>query len=142
MNKRFLVSVVVMFVATMAMGFLVHGYLLHNDYLRLTPNLFRSQQEAGSFFPYMLLAHVFLAIGWTWIYRQGRENGKPWLMQGVRFGLAVAVLSAIPVYLIYYAVQPMPSDLVAQQIVFETISCVILGVIVAFVNRDPVPARA
>jgi len=142
MNKRFLVSVVVMFVASMLMGFVVHGFLLHNDYNRLTPNLFRAPQEAEHYFGWMLLAHVFLAIGWTWIYRQGRENGKPWLAQGLRFGIAVAVISAIPTYLIYYAVQPMPSDLVAQQVVFDTISCLILGIVVAFVNRDPAPARA
>jgi drug/metabolite transporter (DMT)-like permease len=141
MNKRFLVSVAVMFVASMLMGFVVHGFLLHNDYTRLTPNLFRAPEEAERHFAWMLLAHVFLAIGWTWIYRQGRENAKPWLMQGVRFGLAVAVLTAIPTYLIYYAVQPMPSDLVAQQIVFDTLSCLILGVVVAAVNRDPAPAR-
>lgn len=141
MNRRFWISVAVMFVATMLMGFVVHGLLLKNDYLRLTPNLFRAPQEAEHYFGWMLLAHLFLAIGFTWIYRQGRENAKPWLMQGIRFGLAVAVLSAIPIYLIYYAVQPTPADLVAQQVVFETISCVILGIVVAFVNRDPAPAR-
>jgi drug/metabolite transporter (DMT)-like permease len=137
MSKRFVISIVVMFVATMLAGLVVHGMLLHNDYLRLTPNLFRGEADAQKYFPFMLLAHLFLAIGWTWIYRQGRETGKPWLMQGVRFGLAVAVISSIPMYLIYYAVQPMPADLVAQQIVYDTITCILLGIVAAAVNRDP-----
>ncbi|MGZ5097506.1 MAG: DUF1761 family protein [Usitatibacter sp.] len=139
MNKRFLVSVVVMFVASMITGFVVHGLLLQGDYAKLVPSLFRSPQDSESHFAYMLLAHVFLAVGFTWMYRAGRDN-RPWLGQGARFGLAVAVLSVISTYLIYFAVQPMPSDLVAMQIVFDTIAVVILGVVAAAVNQDRVPA--
>jgi hypothetical protein len=84
----------------------------------------------------MLAAHVLAAIGLTWIYRAGR-NSRPWLGQGVRFGLAVAVLTTIPTYLIYFAVQPMPSDLVAKQIVFDCIAMVLMGILTAALNRDP-----
>ena len=141
MNKAFAVSVAVMFVVSMILGFVVHAVLLHQQYAVLTPQMFRGENDAMAHFPYMLAAHVFIAIGFTWVYRQGREN-KPFLGQGVRFGLAVAVLTTIPTYLIYFAVQPMPSDLVAQQIVFDTVAMVIMGIAVAAVNRDPVPARA
>jgi hypothetical protein len=34
----------------------------------------------------------------------------------------VAVLATIPTYLIYFAVQPMPSDVVAMQIALNTIA--------------------
>jgi hypothetical protein len=53
----------------------------------------------------------------------------------VRFGAAIAVVSTIPVFLIYFAVQPVPSDLVAQQIVFDSIGMLALGVIVAWLNK-------
>ena len=89
----------------------------------------------------MIVAHIVMAIGWTWIYRIGREN-KPWLGQGVRFGLAVAFICTIPTYLIYFAIQPYPSDLVAQQVVYDTIASIVLGIVVAAVNRDPLPPRA
>ena len=141
MNKAFAVSVAVMFVVSMILGFVVHGLLLGQQYAALTPQMFRAENDAMAHFGYMLAAHVFMALGFTWVYRQGREN-KPFLGQGVRFGLAVAVLATIPTYLIYFAVQPLPSDLVAQQVVFDTIAMVILGITVAAVNRDPVPARA
>jgi drug/metabolite transporter (DMT)-like permease len=129
-----------MFVAAMLLGFLVHGMLLHGAYAKLVPEVFRAPDDAQHYFPYMLLAHLFIAIGFTWIYRAGRDN-RPWVGQGLRFGLAVAVLTTIPTYLIYFAVQPLPSDLVAQQIVYDTISMVILGLVVAAVNRDPIPTR-
>ena len=91
------------------------------------------------YFAYMILAHVFIAIGLTWIYRQGRER-KPFLGQGARFGVAVAVLVVIPMYLIYYAVQPMPGALVAKQIVFDTIAMVVMGIVAAWINQRDMPA--
>ena len=45
----------------------------------------------------------------------------------------------IPTYIIYYAVQPLPGAMVVKQIVFDTVAVVVLGVIVALLNR---PVRA
>ena len=135
MNKTFMISVVVLFLVSMTLGFVVHGVLLGPDYAKLQ-SLFRSPQDAQGHFGAMIAAHVLIALGFTWIYRQGRDSGKPFLAQGVRFGIAVAVLTTIPTYLIYYAVQPMPSDVVAKQIVFDTIAMVIMGIVAAAVNRD------
>ena len=134
MSKRALLSVVALFVVAMALGFVVHGLLLASDYGQL-PNLMRTQAEAGAHFPFMILAHVLMAIGLTWIYRRGRED-KPWLGQGVRFGLGVAVMATIPMYLIYHAVCPFPLSLVAKQIAFDTAAAVLLGITAAAVNRD------
>jgi hypothetical protein len=135
MNRRFVVSVVALFVASMLLGLVVHGMLLGGDYAKLQ-NIFRSPGDSQQYFPYMLAAHVFIAIGFTWVYRQGRD-ARPWLGQGIRFGIAIAVLTTIPTYLIYYAVQPMPSDVVAKQVVFDCIAMVIMGIVAAAVNRDP-----
>ena len=140
MNKTFVWSVVAMFIVSMILGFVIHGMLLGGEYAKLM-SLFRTPEDSQRHFPYMLLAHVFMAIGWTWIYRMGREN-KPWMGQGIRFGIAVAVLTTIPGYLIYFAAQPMPSDMVALQIVYDTIGCVIMGIVVAAVNRDAIAVRA
>src|SRR5689334_3523334 len=102
MSKRFWISAVVMFVAAMACDFVVHGVLLGRDYAALTPKLFRPEAEAQSYFPFMLLAHAFMAIGITWLYRGGRST-RPWAGQGLRFGLALAFYAVVPTYLIYFA---------------------------------------
>jgi cytochrome bd-type quinol oxidase subunit 2 len=133
MTKKFWISVVVMYVLSMALGFLVHGYLLAPEYAKLT-NLFRQPADQEAHFAVMLLAHVFIAVGFTWVYLRGREN-KPFLAQGLRYGAAVAVLSTIPTYLIYLAVQPMPEALVVKQIVFDTIAMLAMGVVVAGINK-------
>ena len=139
MNKTFVVSVIVMFVVSSIAGFLVHGMLLGADYARLT--FFRSNTDFMEHYAAMAAANLIWAVAFTWIYRQGRD-GRPFVGQGVRFGIAVALLAVIPTYLIYYAVQPMPSDLVAKQIAFDLVAMVILGLTAAAVNRDALPARA
>jgi hypothetical protein len=54
----------------------------------------------------------------------------------VRFGIAVALRSIVPTYIIYYVVQPMPGSTVVRQIAFDGILLVILGIIVAFSYRQ------
>jgi hypothetical protein len=133
MNTKFVISAVAVFVVAMLLGFVVHGLLLHKEYAQL-PNLMRSEEAAMKLFGLMVIAHIIYAVGFTWIYMRGRE-AKPWLGQGARFGLAVALVAVIPFYIIYYVVMPFPSDLVAQQIVYDTIGTVILGIVVAWINR-------
>ena len=135
MGKRFLISWVVLFVVWMAGSFVIHGLLLGDDYAKLT-NLFRAPADSQQYFPLMLLAHVLLAGAFAWIYARGVE-AKPWLAQGVRFGVAVAVLTVVPTYMIYYVVQPTPGMLAVKQIVFDSILLVVLGIVAAFMNRAP-----
>src|SRR5438045_988864 len=133
LDKKLVISVIVIFILAMASGFLVHGTILHGEYAKL-PNLMRSEDAAHQLFGLMFLANFIFAIGFSWIYVRGRE-AKPWLGQGARYGIAVSLLAVIPTYLIYYVVMPLPSDLVAQQIVYDTVSTVILGIVVAWLNR-------
>jgi hypothetical protein len=135
MNSKFAISVAVMFVMSMALGFLVHAVLLGQDYAQLT-GLFRTPQDGEGYFQYMLLAHVFLATGFVWVYLQGRTD-KPFLAQGIRYGFALVVLMTVPGYLIYYAVQPLPGMLVVKQIVFDSICVVLMGIAVAWLYRKP-----
>jgi len=132
-NQRFLTAWIVVFIAWMAGSFLVHGVLLHDDYLAV-PNLFRSEAEAQQYFPLMLLAHVILAGAFVWIYSRGVEDA-PWTGQGIRFGLAVALLTIVPTYIIYHVVQPIPGSIVVKQIVFDGILLLALGLLVAFLYR-------
>lgn len=133
MKGKFLVAWVAVFIVWMIGGMVVHGMLLKGDYLAL-PNLFRPEAEAGALFPLMILAHVLMAGAFVWIYARGVEP-KPWLAQGVRFGLAIALMAVVPTYMIYYVVQPMPGALAVKQTILDGILVVILGVVAAFFHR-------
>lgn len=134
MNLRFWITGVVLFVVTMLLGLLIHGTLLKPDYDQLQ-GIMRTDTDAMAYFPYMLLAHAALAFGISWIYQQGVRPGISWLAQGIRFGVALSFVTTIPMYLIYYAVQPLPAGLVGKQIVFDVIGNIIVGIVAAFINK-------
>jgi hypothetical protein len=135
---KFVIAWIVIFVVWFAGSYVVHGVLLHDDYSKLS-NLFRTEADAQVFFPLMILAHLMLSGAFVWIYARGAE-AKPWLGQGIRFGMAVLFLTIVPTYLIYYVVQPMPGATVARQIVFDGILTLILASVAAFLYRRPTEA--
>src|ERR1022692_3874080 len=135
MGKKFFVAWIVIFIVWMAGSFVVHGVLLHDDYAK-SSGLFRTDADSQAFCPWMILAHVMLSGALVWIYSRGAE-ALPWVPQGLRFGLAIALLTVIPTHIIYYVVQPMPGMTVVKQIIFDGILTLILGVVVAFMYRSP-----
>jgi hypothetical protein len=137
MSKKFIIAWIVLFVAWFLGSFLVHGLLLRSDYMHLA-GIFRTEGDEQKYFPLMMLAHVILSGAFVWIYARGAE-AKPWLAQGVRFGIAIALLTTVPTYLIYFVVQPMPGDVVIKQIAYDSVLMVILGMIAAWLYRDTTP---
>lgn len=135
MDKRFWICGLLVSIAAMLLDFLIHARLLQGDYDAMIPGgLMRTAEDQAHYMPYMLVAHLLIGFGLTWLYRQGVDNGKPALGQGLRFGAAVAVMSTIPGYLIYYAVQPLPAALVHKQMIFSTIAMLLLGLLLAWLN--------
>ncbi len=134
MNKKFFISWIVIFIAWMAGSFVVHGLLL-GDMYAAQGAMYRPEADQQNYFHFMLLGHVFLAGGFVWIYQQGKSSAD-WLGQGVRYGIAIAFLASIPTYLIYYAVQPTPGGLVVRQIAFDSALVIILGMLIAFLNKS------
>ena len=130
--KKCIVSAVVMFIMAWALSFVVHGVLLGADY-SVTAGM-RPPAEAQSLVGFIILAQALFGVAFAWIYLQGKED-KPWLAQGVRFGIAVAFLTVIPTYLIYHVVTPVPLALALKQIVFDSIRVVLMGVVLAWINR-------
>ena len=132
MNKC-IVSATVMIIMALVLGFLIHDVLLKADYAQLS-NLMRPAADVQGNLVYLLVGNVFIGAAFAWIYVQGKED-KPWLMQGLRFGLAVAFLTAIPFYLVYHAVAPIPLALALKAMVLETIRILLMGVVLAWINR-------
>ena len=135
MGKKFWISGIAAVIVTMVLGMIVHGMLLGADYKALGSHM-RSEEEQMGMMPFMILAHVSLGFAAAWIYRKGITPGASWLGQGVRFGLAVAFLMTVPMFLIYYSVQPLPGMLVVKQIVGDTICWIVTGIVLAFINKE------
>ena len=133
MDRRFFIAWVVTFVLWMLGGFLLHVVWLSGAYANLGP-VFRPLESQGPFFPFVVIAHALMAGAFVWIYRQG-VTARPFIGQGLRYGAAIALLTAVPIYLIAYAVQPIPRGLVARQIVGDSILTLVLGLVVAWLHR-------
>jgi hypothetical protein len=132
MKAKCIISAVVMFIMAWGLSFVVHGLLLGGDYAA-TPGM-RPPAEAKKIIGWLILAQAFFGVAFAWIYLQGKED-KPWLAQGIRFGIAVAFLTVIPTYLIYHVVTPVPFALALKQIVFDTVRVVLMAVVLAWINR-------
>lgn len=133
MGKRFWVCGLVMFFAAMLLSFVVHGLLLDAEYDALGA-LYRDAADGQRHFPYLLLAHALIGFAMTWIFAQGFSGTEPTLAQGLRFGFAMALFSTVPGYLVHYAVQPLPPALVAKQVVLGTLSMLLLGALLAWLQ--------
>ncbi len=131
--KRFSMAAAAVFVVAMAMGFIIHAKLLEADYRSLGP-IMRSPEDAEAHFPFLLIGFVFFAIAFVWVYAKGVED-KPWIGQGLRFGLVTWLFGAVSVFLTYYAVEPLPANLVCKQIVFELGNFLLLGVVVSAIYQ-------
>lgn len=135
MDKRFWICGILVSIAALLLNFLIHGVLLQSDYSALAARgVMRAPAAVGRYMPYMFAAHLLIGFGLTWLYRKGIDTGKPALGQGLRFGAAVAVMSTVPGYLIYYVVQPLPAALVCKQVLFGTIAMLLLGMLLAWLN--------
>ena len=135
MNKKFVISWVVIFVVWMVGGMLVHSIWLGETYEAMT-NMMRPMDEQSGLMHFMLIAHALMAAAFVWIYQRGQED-KPWMAQGLRFGVAIALLAPIPTFMIYYTVQQTPGMLAVQQSIGDSIVVVVLGLLVAFLNKAP-----
>lgn len=134
MNKKFVISWVAVFIVWMAGSFAVHGAWLSDLYGTL-PNIMRTEAESQALFHLMLLAHLVMAGAFVWIYQRGAED-KPWLPQGLRFGVAVALLAPIPMFTIYYVVQQIPGALAVRQSIGDSLVVIVAALVAAFLNRD------
>lgn len=133
MSKKFIGAVVAAFALITAFGYLLHGYLLSDAYNAL-PNLMRTADDGAKHMPYLLFAQFVIAVALVWIYERGRQE-KPWMGQGIRFGIAMAAFGPAARFVIMWAVQQEPHQLAIHQICGDSIALLITSVVVARIYK-------
>ena len=129
--KKLVPTIVVVFIVANLFGFLIHAILLKSDYLPIA-GYYRAMGQEKMLF--ISLAYLSFAIGSVWVYAKGVED-KNWFEQGIRFGIAMWLVLAVPSFLIAYAVQPVPGMLVLKQVLFEGADKILLGTLTAALYR-------
>lgn len=130
-TTRIVIAIVVIFILESLIGGLIHRVLLNSDYAAVA-NLYRG--PADTKYVLIFVGNLAFAIGAVWLYSHGVED-RPWVGQGVRFGIALWLVLMVPWFLVNYAVQPIPESLVWKQLGCELINKVILGIVTAGIVR-------
>jgi hypothetical protein len=97
-------------------------------------NIMRPLAEQEALMHFMLIAHLLMSGAFVWIYQRGNED-KPWVQQGLRFGIAVSIMYPIPTYMIYYTVQQTPDMLPVYQSVGDSLVVIVVALLAAFLNK-------
>lgn len=129
--KRLVLTILVIFVVANFTGFFIHAIWLRQDYMPIAEHYRAEGQEKMVF---IVLAYLAFAIGSVIVYAKGYEN-RPWLGQGIRFGILIWLILAVPSFFIAYAVQPVPAILMVKQVLCEGVDKILLGVITAALYR-------
>jgi hypothetical protein len=135
---RFFLRTVIVAIAMFGLGYVGHQLLLGRDYVAIEP-IMRSKSEMMNHMPFSLLSALVFSGAFVWIYAQGR-SAKPWLLRGMRFGLAVWAISTVPLYLTNYTIEPWPGIFVMRILRWELVAMVLLGILIAAISRNDVEA--
>jgi hypothetical protein len=132
--RIFLFRTAIVAVAMFGLGYVGHQLLLGGDYVAIEP-IMRDRQEMMRHMPFALLSSLIFSAAFVWIYGQSK-SARPWLGQGVRFGIAVWAISTVPLYLTNYTIEPWPGIFVAKILAWELVAMVLLGIVVGGLSRN------
>jgi hypothetical protein len=134
MNSKFLASVVVTFVMFVGFGYLVHDIVLGWDYRdAVARGIYRQHPTELKYLSMVLLGQLVGAVAFAWIYIHGKED-KPFIAQGMRYGLAISALMVVPKFMVYFGITPISHWLMVKQIIFESIAVILTAIVVAWIN--------
>ena len=138
--KKLILAIVVAYVVLMGTNYLVHSIWLMPDYDAI-PLSHRSAEQIIHRFWAMALGQFFFAAMFAYIYTRGREK-KPWMLQGIRYGIVMTFMTVVPYSLSEYVVYRVPYMLAVKWMFAGGIQLIILGLIVAAICKDGATARA
>ena len=135
--KKLVLAIVAAYILLMLTNYLIHSVWLASDYAAI-PESHRSISGIMRHFWIMAIGQIFFAAMFAYIYTRGREQ-KPWLVQGIRYGIVMTFMTVIPYSLSEYVVYIVPYQLAIKWMVAGTIQLIILGVLVAGICQEQTP---
>jgi hypothetical protein len=127
--KKTIGAIVASFILLSAGGFLIHSVWLAQDYQQHS-ELWRTQNAMLHRLPYLYIANLIFSIAAVLIYVRGVE-AKPWVGQGIRFGILLALVTVIPNSLVQYFVYPLPYQLVLKWMIGGGLLSIVVGLGIA-----------
>jgi len=132
--KKLVLAIVAAYIVLMATGYVVHDVWLMPDYNAI-PASHRDAAGIQHRFWAMAVGQFFFAAMFAYIYTRGRET-KPWLAQGIRYGIVMSFMTVIPYSLGEYVIYLIPHSLAVKWMIAGTIQLIITGLVVAGICRE------
>ena len=132
--RRFLARVLAIAVVMFILGYIGHQLLLGRAYAAIEP-IMRSKADMMAHMPFAFVNALCFSTAFVWLYSQGR-SARPWLGQGIRYGVAMWAASMVPLYLTNYTIEPWPGIFVAKILAWELVAVATLGVLVAAMAKN------
>ena len=130
MNPRFIGAIIATFVFIFAYDFVYHGMYLADTY-KATATLWRPEADMNQFMKYLTFGQLLVALGVVWIvFRTERGSWAAGALTGIVLGVIAAGTSTI-----FYAVQPLPADLVCSWIFSGFIQSAVAGAIAGSIYK-------
>jgi hypothetical protein len=127
--KKTLGAIVASFILLSAGGYLIHVVWLAQDYQQHS-DLWRAENAMHHRMLHIYIANLIFSIGAVLIYARGVE-AKPWVGQGIRFGILLVLVTVIPNSLVQYFVYPLPHQLVLKWITGGSLLTLIVALAIA-----------
>ena len=137
MNKKVLIGFVVVFVLTFLLDYVVNMYVMMADY-EATKQLWRAPEEMKM--GVIVVSQLFFAFFFTLIFSKGYE-GKG-IQEGVRYGVYVALMMALPAAYMTFATMPVPYSLSLKWFLSGLVQNMLYGIALALVFGKKGEAKA
>jgi len=141
-RARAAATILAAFVMANVFATLIHGFILSVDYEAYEGTLLRSSGTGTP--PWQMLflpvVHLSVIVSLVWVYSRIRLDGSTFA-RGLKLGMLGWTMGQLPVWLLWYAEQPWPGDLVLKQLALELASSLAIGLTIAAVARRPSELR-
>jgi hypothetical protein len=127
--KKIALAAVICYVVLMATNWLIHDVWLMKDYLA-SQESYRPISQMMHKIWVMWIGQALFAAMFCWIYARGAE-AKPWVAQGIRYGIVMTLFTVIPYSMGEYVVYNIPHTIVEKWMMAGCAQLIILGLIVA-----------
>ncbi len=131
--KRFVIAVIVVFVAMGVMDFIINVVILGDACEPLIGTIFRSQDDMNSKMWAIYVGELIFALMFVWIYTHG-VKGKG-IMEGFRYGLYIGLLFMPVSAAAMWAMIPISCWLAWMWTIFGIIEIIILGLIAGAIYK-------
>jgi len=132
-TKRFLAGGLAIFVIFQICDFIIHGLILGKTYMSMT-NVWRADMMSLMWIMY-LSSFVFSYL-MMFVFIKGYEDRG--LMEGVRFGILIGLMTNIMGAFYQYAVYPLPFSLIMQWVGYGFAEFILAGIAAAAIYK-PLP---